>query len=153
MFPWNTLFSANKNQQSFLKNFQNNDVQSIIDKVFSEVMPENLQEKMNQGTSNQERSPHSGQYPLNAQVFETHAFIYIRIPIEEEHWLKKMKIFHTSNQSMIHGVPNNDDQHIISLPALVRKKGTTVQYKDNVLEIRLQKQTEIPYSEIDISEL
>ena len=104
-------------------------------------MPENLQEKMDQGTSNQERSPHSGQYPLNAQVFETHAFIYIRIPIEEEDWLKKMKIFHTSNQSMIHGVPNNDDQHVISLPTLVRKKGTTVQYKDNVLEIRLQKQT------------
>lgn len=153
MFPWNTLFSANKNQTNFLKNFQNNDVQSIIDKVFSEVMPENLQEKMYQGTSNQERSPHSGKYPLNAQVFETHAFIYIRIPIEEEDWLKKMKIFHTSNQSMIHGVPNNDDQHVISLPTLVRKKGTTVQYKDNVLEIRLQKQTEIPYSEIDISEL
>ena len=108
---------------------------------------------MNQGTSNQERSPRPGKYPLNAQVFETHAFIYIRIPIEEEDWLKKMKIFHTSNQSMIHGVPNNDDQHIISLPTLVRKKGTTVQYKDNVLEIRLQKQTEIPYSEIDISEL
>ena len=45
MFPWNTLFSANKNQTNFLKNFQNNDVQSIIDKVFSEVMPENLQER------------------------------------------------------------------------------------------------------------
>ena len=54
---------------------------------------------------------------------------------------------------MIHGVPNEDDQHVIPLPALVRKKGTTVQYKDNVLEIRLLKQIEIPYSEIDISEL
>ena len=44
MFPWNTLFSANKNQNNFLKNFQNNDVQSFIDQVFSEVMPEKAQE-------------------------------------------------------------------------------------------------------------
>ena len=69
------------------------------------------------------------QHPLNANVFETHSFIYIRIPIDDEDWLKNMKIFHTSNQSMIHGVPNDDDKHIISLPALVRKKGTTVQYQ------------------------
>lgn len=152
MFPWNTLFSSNKNQNSFMKNFQNNDVQSFINKVFSEVMPEKMQETMNPGTSNPNR-PQTGQLPLNAKVFETHGYVYIRIPIEEENWLKKMKILHTSNQSMIHGVPNDDDQHIISLPALVRKKGTTAQYKDNVLEIRLQKQTDIPYSEIDISEL
>ncbi len=153
MFPWNTLFSANKNQNNFLKNFQNNDVQSFIDQVFSEVMPEKTQEStMNQGTSNQ-KYQNSVQYPLNANVFETHSFIYIRIPIDDEDWLKNMKIFHTSNQSMIHGVPNDDDQHIISLPALVRKKGTTVQYKDDILEIRLQKQVDIPYSEIDISEL
>lgn len=152
MFPWNTLFSSNKNQNSFLKNFQNNDVQSFIEKVFSEVMPEKMQETMNQGTSNPNR-PQTGQLPLNAKVFETHGYVYIRIPIEEENWLKKMKILHTSNQSMIQGVPNDDDQHVISLPALVRKKGTSVQYKDDVLEIRLLKQSDIPYSEIDISEL
>ena len=152
MFPWNTLFTSNKSHQNFLKNIQTNDVQSFIDKVFSEVMPEKVQETMNQGTAHQERSQPSS-CPLNAQVFETHGYIYIRIPIKDENWLKKMKIFHTSNQSMIHGVPNDDDQHVISLPALVRKKGTSAQYKDNVLEIRLQKITDIPYSEIDISEL
>lgn len=152
MFPWNTLFSSDKNQNNFLKNFQNNDVQSFIDKVFSEVMPDKVQETMNQGTEDK-RFQQPGQHPLNAKVFETHSCIYIRIPIDEEIWLKKMKIFHTSNQSMIHGVPNDDDKHVISLPALVRKKGTTAQYKDDVLEIRLQKQADIPYSEIDISEL
>ena len=153
MFPWNTLFSGNKNQNNFLKNFQNNDVQSFIDQVFSEVMPEKAQETtMNQETSNQ-KFQKSVQHPLNAKVFETHSYIYIRIPIDDEDWLKQMKIFHTSNQSMIHGVPNDEDEHIISLPALVRKKGTTVQFKDHVLEIRLQKQVDIPYSEIDISEL
>lgn len=150
MFPWNTLFSSNKNQQNFMKNFQNNDVQSFINKVFSEAMPENMQETINQGTSSQVRSQ---QQPLNSQVFETHGYIYIRIPIEEENWLRKMRILHTSNQTMIHGIPNDDDQHVISLPALVRKKGTTAQYKDNILEIRHQKVTDIPYSEIDISEL
>lgn len=152
MFPWNTLFSSNKNQNNFLKNFQNNDVQAFIDKVFSEVMPDKVQETMNQGTSDKSFQQ-SGLQPLNAKVFETHSFIYIRIPIEEENWLKKMKILQTSNQSLIQGIPNDEDQHVISLPALVRKKGTTVQYKDDVLEIRLQKLADIHYSEIDISEL
>lgn len=152
MFPWNTLFSSNKNQNNFLKNFQNNDVQAFIDKVFSEVMPDKVQETMNPETSDKSFQP-SGLQPLNAKVFETHSFIYIRIPIEEENWLKKMKILQTSNQSLIQGIPNNEDQHVISLPALVRKKGTTVQYKNDILEIRLQKQADIPYSEIDISEL
>lgn len=152
MFPWNTLFTANKSQQKFLKNIQNNDVQSFIDKIFSEVIPEKVQDTMNQGSTHQERSQKSSS-PLNAQVFETHDYIFIRIPIEDENWLKKMKILHTSNQSMIHGIPNENDQHVISLPALVRKKGTSAQYKNKVLEIRLQKLTDIPYSEIDISEL
>ena len=139
MFPWNTLFSSHKNQTNFLKNFQHNDVQSFIEKVFAQVMPENLHESMNQTTSFSKAETD----PLKAKVFETHSFIYIRIPIEDEDWLKKMKIFHTSNQSMIHGVPNEDDKHIITLPALVRKKGATVQYKDHILEIRLQKQTDM----------
>jgi len=153
MFPWNTLFSSHKNQNNFLKNFQNNDVQSFIEKVFSEAMPENIQETMKHGTPAKERSHQTENHPLKAKIFETHSFIYIRIPIEEDDWLKKMKILHTSNQSMIHGVPNEDDKHVIPLPALVRKKGTTVQYKDDVLEIRLLKQTDMHYSEIDISEL
>lgn len=149
MFPWNTLFSSHKNQTDFLKNFQHNDVQSFIEKIFAEVMPENLHESMNQ------KAPFSKNetYPLKAQVLETHTFIYIRIPIENEDWLKIMKIFHTSNQSIIHDIPNKHDKHIITLPALVRKKGATVQYRDHILEIRLQKQTDMQFSEIDVSEL
>lgn len=123
MFPWNTLFSSHKNQNNFLKNFQNNDVQSFIEKVFAEVMPENIQETMNQEHSAvKDRSHQTENHPLKAKVLETHSFIYIRIPIEEEDWLKRMKILHTSNQSMIHGVPNENDKHVIPLPALVRKK-------------------------------
>ena len=153
MFPWNTLFSSHKNQNSFLKNLQHNDVQSFIEKVFEEAMPKNIQETMEQTAPVKERFQQAQVHPLKADVLETHSFIYIRIPIEDEDWLKKMKILHTSNQSIIHGVPNEDDKHVIPLPALVRKKGTTVQYKDHVLEIRFLKQVEMHYSEIDISEL
>jgi HSP20 family molecular chaperone IbpA len=153
MFPWNTLFSSHKNQNSFLKNLQQNDVQSFIEKVFEEAMPKNIQETMNQTAPVQGQFQQAQAHPLNAAVLETHSFIYIRIPIEDENWLKKMKILHTSNQSIIRGIPNEDDKHVIPLPALVRKKGTTVQYKDDVLEIRLLKQSEMHYSEIDISEL
>ena len=55
MFPWNTLFSSHKNQNNFLKNLQNNDVQSFIDKVFEEAMPKNIQETMDQTAPVKER--------------------------------------------------------------------------------------------------
>ena len=106
MFPWNTLFSSHKNQNSFLKNLQQNDVQSFIEKVFEEAMPKNIQETMDQTAPVKERFQQAQAHPLKADVLETHSFIYIRIPIEDEDWLKKMKILHTSNQSIIRGVPN-----------------------------------------------
>lgn len=153
MFPWNTLFSSHKNQNNFLKNFQHHDVQSLIEKVFAEVMPENIHDLMNQKTASQETASQTKDQPLQAHILETHSFLYIRIPIKDESWLKQMKLVHTSNQCIVHDVPNEQDQHIITLPTLVRKKGTTVQYKDHILEIRLQKQNEMSYSEIDVSEL
>ncbi|MEH6945976.1 Hsp20/alpha crystallin family protein [Bacillus sp. JJ634] len=154
MFPFSSLFSSSKNQNGFLKNLQQNDVQSFIEKVFTEVMPNNMQDVMNQGAVKaKESGTRTAENPLQANVLETHSFIYIRIPIQDESWLKQMKIYHTSNQSMIHDIPNEGDKHNIPLPALVRKKGTSVQYKDNILEIRFQKHSDLNYSEIDISEL
>lgn len=150
MFPWNSLFNGNKDQQEFFKNIGQSDVQTLVDKFFTQVLPENAHEQLNKQRDAKETSSETSD--LSETVFETHSHIYIRIPIPEEEWLKKMKIFHTSNQSIIQGIPNDEDKHVIPLPSLVRKKGAFAQYKDNILEIRLQKHTDMQFSEIDVSE-
>ncbi|MDM5222483.1 Hsp20/alpha crystallin family protein [Peribacillus sp. NJ11] len=155
MFPWNSLFSFknNPNQKDFMKNMQQSDVQSFIEKVFSQVIPENMEGMMNQNDGSSQKVNAKSEHPLHADVFETHLYVFVRIPIEDESWLKKMKLYHTSNQSIIEGIPEESDRHVITLPALVKKKGASAQYKESTLEIRLQKSFNTQYSEIDVSDI
>ena len=155
MFPWNSLFSFknNTNQKEFMKNMQQSDVQSFIEKVFSQVIPDNMQGMMNQNDGGSQKVNARSEHPLHAEVFETHLYVFVRIPIQDESWLKKMKLYHTSNQSIIEGIPEESDRHVITLPALVKKKGASAQYKESTLEIRLQKSFNTQYSEIDVSEI
>ncbi|MFJ7678300.1 Hsp20/alpha crystallin family protein [Peribacillus sp. NPDC097264] len=154
MFPWNSLFSfqKNSNQKDFLKNMQQSDVQTFIEKVFTQVIPENMQGMTNQANNPFQKDNKPSEHPLHSEVFETHSFVFIRIPIEDEAWLKQMKLKHTSNQSIVEGIPEASDRHVITLPALVKKKGAAAQYKDGTLEIRLPKSFNSQYSEIDVSE-
>ncbi|MFJ7745837.1 Hsp20/alpha crystallin family protein [Peribacillus sp. NPDC097295] len=154
MFPWNSLFSfqKNPNQKDFLKNMQQSDVQSFIEKVFTQVLPENMQGMTNQKDGSFQKENKKSDHPLHAEVFETHSYVFIRIPVKDEAWLKQMKLYHTSNQSIVEGIPEATDRHVITLPALVKKKGAAAQYKDGTLEIRLPKSFNSQYSEIDVSE-
>lgn len=154
MFPWNSLFSfqKNPNQKDFLKNMQQSDVQSFIEKVFTQVLPENMQGMTNQKDGSFQKENKKTDHPLQAEVFETHSYVFIRIPVKDEAWLKHMKLYHTSNQSIVEGIPEALDRHVITLPALVKKKGAAAQYKDGTLEIRLPKSFNPQYSEIDVSE-
>lgn len=154
MFPWNSLFSSqkNSNQKDFLNNMQQSDVQSFIEKVFSQVIPENMQGMTNQTDSSFQKENKNSKHPLHADVFETHSYVFIRIPIQDNAWLKKMKLYHSSSQSIIEGIPESSDRHVITLPALVKKKGAAAQFKDATLEIRLPKSFNSQYSEIDVSE-
>ena len=90
---------------------------------------------------------------LKYSVFETHDYVYIRIEVEQEEWLKAIKIYYTSNQFIIEQIPTIDDKHTLTLPASVKKKGATASMKDGTLEIKLLKSTHMHYSEIDISQL
>ncbi|SFC77241.1 hypothetical protein SAMN05443252_10683 [Bacillus sp. OV322] len=164
MFPWNMLFPFQKNQNDSLKNMKPQEVQSFIDTLFSQVIPQNMKGMMNPGQNDggggfppfgQSPQPASAERksPLGAEVFETHTDVYVRIPVKDPEWLKKIRIFHTSNQSIIEGIPENDDKHIITLPAIVKKKGASAHFKDHTLEIKLQKNLDLQYSEIDVSEI
>lgn len=161
MFPWNILFPfIQKNNGDALKKAVPNDVQSFINQLLSQVIPANMQQMMerNQGATFQNdqdnfQSPMKKNHPLNAEVFETHSEVYVRILLRDPALIKNVKIYHTSNQSIIEGIPLPEDKHIITLPAIVKKKGSSAKYKDEMLEIKFVKNLDFQYSQIDVSEI
>lgn len=114
--------------------FDHNDMLSRASSLF----PQSNQQANNPSPTNQQ-----------ASVFETFDDVYVRIPISEE-MIHKIKIFHTSNQLIIENSEGN--RETITLPALVKKKGTTAQYKDGILEVKMPKSVDLQYTEVDVSE-
>ncbi|MFT8322341.1 MAG: Hsp20/alpha crystallin family protein [Bacillus sp. (in: firmicutes)] len=160
MFPWN-LFPFNKDTKSKLNTMKPGDIQHYVQEMMDKLMPDSLQKmdpqdmvkNMSQMKNPGQMNPTEHKKKLDYMVFETHHHCYIRIPIIEEEWLKTIKIYFTSYQVIIEHIPNQEDKHTISLPTTVRKKGSTANYKDHILEIKMQKNNEVQYSEIDVSEI
>jgi len=162
MFPWN-LFQFNKEMQSKMKQMNptemNQYVQNIMDKMFTSSFPDkmNSQEMMRDFDPFHPsyQQPSSTEYTENIKysIFETHENIFVRIHIESEEWLKELRLYHTSTQLIIEHIPTIHDKHSIQLPSLVKKKGTTAHYKDGILEVRIVKNIDMQYSEVDITEM
>jgi HSP20 family molecular chaperone IbpA len=161
MFPWN-FFPFNKETQQKMGNMNpeemNQYVQNMINKIFNQSLPNfaNPQDMMNSFSkpsqplnttkSNEDKSQ------LEYSIFDTHDFVFVRVKIEEEDWLQEIKLYHTSNTLIIENIPETGDRHSLTLPAIVKKKGTTALHKDRILEIKIVKNVDMQYSEIDISE-
>lgn len=136
------------------------EINNYIQNMMGQMFPEHLQKMMNEQESKhfftgkeKQSSQSQSTSSLPSSVFETHDFVYVRIQIKNEEWLKAMRIYYTSNQMIIEHIPEYDDKHTIILPALVKKKGTTAQVKDNILEIKIPKSVDMQYSEIDITKM
>lgn len=159
MFPWN-LFPFNKDAKSRMDQMNPQDIQKYVQEMMDKLMPESLQkmepeqmfQSFSKGTNfRNDNINHAEKF--NYVVFETHHHVYIRIPILDSSWLEHVKIYYTSNQLIIQHIPIFEDKHTITLPAIVRKKGSVALYKDDILEIRIQKNIDIHYSEIDVTEM
>ncbi|WP_409302635.1 Hsp20/alpha crystallin family protein [Peribacillus sp. SCS-155] len=144
-------------------NMKPNEVQSFINQIFSQVIPETMQQLMDQNLNNMTTpqaqaspnnppQPNSLQNNTNAEVFETHSLVYVRIPVTNTDLMDDIRVFHTTNQCIIEGLPEKGKKHVITLPALIRKKGSTAKYKNGTLEIRLIKNSDDQLSEIDVTE-
>ncbi|PKG23412.1 Hsp20/alpha crystallin family protein [Niallia nealsonii] len=159
MFPWN-LFPFNKDAKSKMNGMKPADIQNYVQEMMDKMMPDSLQ-KMNPqdmfknitSANNSTPTNQATNKLFNYVVFETHHHCFVRIPIADEAWLKNIKIYYTSNQVIIQHIPTEPDKHIITLPSVVRKKGSTATFKDNILEIKIQKSNEMSYSEIDVTEI
>ena len=51
------------------------------------------------------RKPEHTDSSLNISTFETHDHVYVRVHIKDESQLATIKVFHTSNQLIIEGLP------------------------------------------------
>ncbi len=89
---------------------------------------------------------------IGYSVYETHDYIFVRIVIEQEEWLQQLRLYHTSHLLIIENIPELGKKHTIPLPALVKKKGSSTQYKEETLEIKIPKNIDMQFTEIDINE-
>lgn len=127
MFPWN-LFPFNKDMKNPPHQMKPEDIDKYVRSIMGQMFPQSMH-GMN-GTHDFMKGFHTaapgagqpGSEPLNASVFETHDYVFVRFPVKNDDWLKEMKLYHTSNQMIIEHIPGKDDKHIITLPAIVRKK-------------------------------
>ncbi|WP_409288747.1 Hsp20/alpha crystallin family protein [Peribacillus sp. SCS-37] len=157
MFPWNMLFPFNKQAGEMLKNMQSKDIDPLMGNFFSQFAAQ--AEKMFAGQDsapdfNFMASSGQGKQAVSdspASVFETHENVYVRIAIKESAPLDKLKIFHTSNQLILEGLPESKDRRTVTLPSLVKKKGAQAVYKEGILEVKIPKNEDMQYSEINVS--
>jgi HSP20 family molecular chaperone IbpA len=154
MFPWN-LFPFNKDMKNKMQHIKPDEIDQFIKGIMGNVMSSqsgegsmNYQDMMN----HYRREPTQQANTLNSTAFETHDSVFVRIPIKDEAMLKELRIYHTANQLLIEDIPEKDQKHSITLPAMVKKKGSSAKYKDGILEIKLIKSYDIQYSQIDVSE-
>jgi hypothetical protein len=155
MFPWNLLPFDQNTQKKFLEMKPDEIekyVQNMMGKVFQPNMngmlkPEEWIKDMERNAKPLSDSANS----IRADIFETHDFVYIRIPMKDEAWIRQMKLFYTSNQVIIEHIPEPSDKHTLILPATVKRKGAAASHKEGVLELRLSKISDLQYSEIDLS--
>jgi HSP20 family molecular chaperone IbpA len=162
MFPWN-FFPFSKEAQSKLQKMNpeemNQYIQKMINNIFQSstntnpLQPEEFMKGFHPFQSNTDQPSSVQDSSLDYSVYETHNFIFVRIQLESEEWLKQMKLYHTAHLLILEHIPEYGNKHSIQLPSLVKKKGTTANYKDGMLEVQIPKNIDFQYSEIDITEI
>lgn len=153
MFPWN-FFPNNENIKKMGNQFKPIELDQYIQELMGKMIPQHMEgmmksQDMPAGMFSVTSNPSSLPYT----IFDTHEYVYVRIKIKDEEWLKKMKLFYTSNLMIIEHIPNYEDKHTITLPALVKKKGAASNYKEGSLEIKIPKNIDMQFCEIDVSEI
>ncbi|WP_312472610.1 Hsp20/alpha crystallin family protein [Neobacillus sp.] len=157
MFPWN-MFPFNKEMKETMTNMKPEEINNYVQDIIGKIMPGNMQGMMNpqemfngfQTSAPQQRSA-SG--VLNSSAYETHDYVFVRVPLKNDEWIKKLRLYHTSNQLIIEHIPEHEDTNTITLPAIVKRKGAIANYKEGILEVKIPKNVDMQYSQIDVTEI
>jgi len=148
MFPWN-LFGSEKGDFDPFKYLNDTQFKQTLDQLTNPMFPEFMKYALSEDTSNRKKKKEK-KLSYNESVYETHEFIYIRIPINDPELIRNIKIYYTLNKCMIDGLEKQNSPYTIVLPSTVRKKGGSAIYRDSVLEIRLPKHPDWQFSELNI---
>jgi HSP20 family molecular chaperone IbpA len=158
MFPWN-IFPFNKDMKDKIQKMKPEEIDNYVQDLLGKIMPTHMRGMTNPQDFFGGFQSQVPQYqpttkaPLNSNAFETHDYVFVRIPIKQEEWVKHLRIYHTSNQLIIEHIPEHEDKHVITLPAIVKKKGASANYKDNMLEVKIPKNIDMQFSQIDVTEI
>ncbi|MEH7158698.1 Hsp20/alpha crystallin family protein [Neobacillus drentensis] len=141
-----------------MKKMKPEEINNYVQDVLGKIMPGNMKAGMNpmdmfQGFQPMGSPPVSTSDKLDSTAFETHDFVYVRMFIKKEEWVKHLRIYHTTNQLIVEHIPQREDKHTITLPAIVKKKGASATLKDGVLEVKLPKNIDMQYSEIELTDI
>ncbi|HEY4551977.1 MAG TPA: Hsp20/alpha crystallin family protein [Bacillaceae bacterium] len=146
MFPWG-LFPFNEELKKLSGKVNPADIENYISQTINKFIPPHMDHLHAQQKAETENS-----LEFSAKVFETFDDVFIRIPLEQEHTLGQIRIFHTSNQAIIENLLKEGDRHTVTLPAIVKRKGAKAVAKDRMLEIKIPKNIDFQYTEVDIEE-
>ncbi|WP_040208618.1 Hsp20/alpha crystallin family protein [Neobacillus jeddahensis] len=156
MFPWN-IFPFNKDTKESIQKMKPAEIDKYVQDLMGKIMPGNMKGMMNPqdmfGGFPSSVSQQATAGGLNSTAFETHDFVFVRIPLKDDEWAKQIRIYHTSNQLIVEHIPKQEDKHTITLPAIVKKKGATANIKDGMLEVKIPKNVDMQFSEIDVTEI
>lgn len=155
LFPWN-IFPFDKDIKEKMNKMKPEEINNYVQDVLGKIMPGNMKAGMNptemfKGFQSSVSPPVSTSENLYSTAFETHDFVFVRILIKKDEWVKQLRIYHTTNQLIVEHLPDHDDKHTITLPAIVKKKGAIATFKDGVLEVKLPKNIDMQYTEIDVT--
>jgi hypothetical protein len=156
LFPWNLLPFDRNTQKKFLE-MKPDEIENYVQQMMGKMLQPNMKGMLNPEDWFKEiqkqntPDPVKQTNPLRSEMFETHDFVFVRVPLKDESWLNQMKIFYTSNQVIIEHIPDLSDKHTLVLPATIKRKGAAANYKDGVLELKLHKMVDLQYAEIDIT--
>lgn len=154
------MFPFNKDMRESLQKMKPEEINNYVQDLIGKMMPENMKGMMNPQemfngyqSSSTAKPQQQNSGGLNSSAYETHDHVYVRIPIKNEDWIKKLRIYHTSNQLIVEHIPQYEDKHTITLPAIVKKKGAAANYKDGILEVKIPKNVDMQFSQIDVTEI
>lgn len=140
--------------------FNPNDIEGYVQDMMSKMFPQHMEDVVNNqnplnhfNEKNKKGHGKDKKSAIQTSVFETHEYVFVMVTIENEEWLKAMKVYHTSNQLILEHIPELNNKQTITLPAIVKKKGSTAHYKDGMLEVRIPKNIDMQFSEIDVTEV
>ncbi|MBA2872865.1 HSP20 family molecular chaperone IbpA [Anoxybacillus calidus] len=162
MFPFQSFFPFKEGIQKWLQQSHAMEIEKYVQDSIAKSIPNSMQmyehhaeilKKLfgNSEHTNSHTSDNSTVAPkLDVNIFESLDHIYLKMPIKDSSQLSQLKIFHTSNQAIIEGIPSPEDRHVIPLPSIVKKKGASTNYKDGILQIKIPKRIDFQYTEIDV---